>query len=52
MISLLLYIKASSDLYYILHQQACEVCHSNDNGEEMLLCDGCDCGICIYYFYE
>ncbi|VDC02180.1 unnamed protein product [Peniophora sp. CBMAI 1063] len=25
-------------------EQTCEVFHSNGNGNEMLLCDGCDCG--------
>jgi len=27
-----------------LMQLPCEVCHKNDRGEEMLLCDNCDCG--------
>ena len=25
-------------------QQNCEICHKKNHGEEMLLCDGCDCG--------
>lgn len=25
-------------------QPHCEMCHKKDRGEEMLLCDGCDCG--------
>lgn len=25
-------------------QQNCEICHKKNRGEEMLLCDGCDCG--------
>ena len=25
-------------------QQTCEICHKKNRGEEMLLCDGCDCG--------
>jgi histone demethylase JARID1 len=25
-------------------QQSCEICHKKNRGEEMLLCDGCDCG--------
>ena len=28
----------------------CEVCQKKDHGEEMLLCDGCDCG--AYYIAE
>jgi len=27
-------------------QQNCEICHKKNRGEEMLLCDGCDCGEC------
>jgi hypothetical protein len=30
--------------YIFLAQLPCEVCHKNDRGEEMLLCDNCDCG--------
>lgn len=34
-------------------QQNCEICHKKNRGEEMLLCDGCDCGeyeyIHMYY---
>jgi hypothetical protein len=26
-------------------QQNCEICHKKNRGEEMLLCDGCDCGM-------
>ncbi|KAI0287615.1 PLU-1-like protein-domain-containing protein [Russula brevipes] len=26
----------------------CEVCHKNDRGEEMLLCDNCDCGFHMF----
>ncbi|GBE79852.1 predicted protein [Sparassis crispa] len=26
----------------------CEVCHKKDRGEEMLLCDGCDCGFHMF----
>ncbi|OCH95910.1 hypothetical protein OBBRIDRAFT_787757 [Obba rivulosa] len=26
----------------------CEVCHKKNHGEEMLLCDGCDCGFHIF----
>ncbi|KAI9464290.1 jumonji superfamily protein [Russula earlei] len=26
----------------------CEVCHKNDRGEEMLLCDSCDCGFHMF----
>lgn len=29
---------------YCVLQQPCEICHKNDFGEKMLLCDGCDCG--------
>ena len=25
-------------------QQNCEICRKKNRGEEMLLCDGCDCG--------
>ena len=25
-------------------QQNCEICHKKNHAEEMLLCDGCDCG--------
>lgn len=25
-------------------QQNCEICHRKNREEEMLLCDGCDCG--------
>ncbi len=31
--------------YIFLAQLPCEVCHKNDRGEEMLLCDNCDCGM-------
>ena len=27
-----------------LSKPHCEVCQKKDRGEEMLLCDGCDCG--------
>ncbi|KAI0032364.1 PLU-1-like protein-domain-containing protein [Vararia minispora EC-137] len=30
------------------YSQACEICHKNDRGEEMLLCDGCDCGFHLF----
>ncbi|KAG2013235.1 specific transcriptional repressor [Coprinopsis cinerea AmutBmut pab1-1] len=26
----------------------CEICHKRNRGEEMLLCDGCDCGFHIF----
>ncbi|KAI0312283.1 hypothetical protein OF83DRAFT_1146906 [Amylostereum chailletii] len=29
-------------------EQPCEMCHKNDRGEEMLLCDGCDCGFHMF----
>ncbi|KII95303.1 hypothetical protein PLICRDRAFT_149931 [Plicaturopsis crispa FD-325 SS-3] len=29
-------------------QQNCEVCHKKNHGEEMLLCDGCDCGFHMF----
>ncbi|KAH8830972.1 PLU-1-like protein-domain-containing protein [Flagelloscypha sp. PMI_526] len=29
-------------------QQTCEVCHKKNRGEEMLLCDGCDCGFHMF----
>ncbi|GLB34119.1 putative BRIGHT, ARID (A/T-rich interaction domain) domain contatining protein [Lyophyllum shimeji] len=29
-------------------EQNCEVCHKKDRGEEMLLCDGCDCGFHMF----
>lgn len=29
-------------------EQSCEVCHKQDRGEEMLLCDGCDCGFHMF----
>jgi len=29
-------------------QQTCEICHKKNRGEEMLLCDGCDCGRYTY----
>ncbi|KAF5388435.1 hypothetical protein D9615_000674 [Tricholomella constricta] len=29
-------------------QQNCEVCHKKNRGEEMLLCDGCDCGFHMF----
>lgn len=30
-------------------QQDCEICHKVNHADEMLLCDGCDCGeeICV-----
>jgi hypothetical protein len=28
-----------------LFQPHCEICQKKDRGEEMLLCDGCDCGM-------
>jgi histone demethylase JARID1 len=28
----------------IAGQENCEICHKKNRGEEMLLCDGCDCG--------
>ena len=31
-----------------LDEIACKVCKSKDEGEKMLLCDGCDCGFHIY----
>ena len=33
-------------------QPHCEICQKKDHGEEMLLCDGCDCGKCILVSYE
>ncbi|KAK2465991.1 hypothetical protein APHAL10511_001632 [Amanita phalloides] len=29
-------------------EQSCEICHKQDRGEEMLLCDGCDCGFHMF----
>ncbi|KAF8914272.1 jumonji superfamily protein [Gymnopilus junonius] len=29
-------------------QQHCEICHKKNRGEEMLLCDGCDCGFHMF----
>ncbi|PFH49242.1 hypothetical protein AMATHDRAFT_76277 [Amanita thiersii Skay4041] len=29
-------------------EQNCEICHKQDRGEEMLLCDGCDCGFHMF----
>ncbi|KAF4619159.1 hypothetical protein D9613_004962 [Agrocybe pediades] len=29
-------------------QQNCEICHKKNRGEEMLLCDGCDCGFHMF----
>ncbi|KAJ3507087.1 hypothetical protein NLJ89_g6503 [Agrocybe chaxingu] len=29
-------------------QQNCEICHRKNRGEEMLLCDGCDCGFHMF----
>ena len=29
-------------------QQNCEICHKKNRGEEMLLCDGCDCGTTLF----
>lgn len=29
-------------------EQHCEICHKRNRGEEMLLCDGCDCGFHIF----
>ncbi|TFY58942.1 hypothetical protein EVG20_g7972, partial [Dentipellis fragilis] len=29
-------------------EQPCEICHGSDKGEEMLLCDGCDCGFHMF----
>ncbi|TFK25933.1 hypothetical protein FA15DRAFT_638410 [Coprinopsis marcescibilis] len=31
-----------------LLQQHCEICHKKNRGEEMLLCDGCDCGFHMF----
>ena len=28
-----------------LSKPHCEICQKKDRGEEMLLCDGCDCGM-------
>ncbi|EIN10782.1 hypothetical protein PUNSTDRAFT_125473 [Punctularia strigosozonata HHB-11173 SS5] len=28
--------------------ESCEICQKKDRGEEMLLCDGCDCGFHIF----
>ena len=36
--------------YIFLAQLPCEVCHKNDRGEEMLLCDNCDCGTLLITF--
>jgi hypothetical protein len=33
----------------LLAQLPCEVCQKNDRGEEMLLCDNCDCGTSILF---
>ncbi|KAJ7639289.1 jumonji superfamily protein [Roridomyces roridus] len=30
------------------HEQNCEICHKKNRGEEMLLCDGCDCGFHMF----
>lgn len=37
--------------YIFLAQLPCEVCHKNDRGEEMLLCDNCDCGAFLVMFH-
>ncbi|KZT24551.1 hypothetical protein NEOLEDRAFT_1134959 [Neolentinus lepideus HHB14362 ss-1] len=29
-------------------ETSCEVCHKKNRGEEMLLCDGCDCGFHMF----
>ncbi|EGO02116.1 hypothetical protein SERLA73DRAFT_159163 [Serpula lacrymans var. lacrymans S7.3] len=29
-------------------QQSCEICQKKNRGEEMLLCDGCDCGFHMF----
>ncbi|KAF9534118.1 jumonji superfamily protein [Crepidotus variabilis] len=29
-------------------QQNCEICHKKNRGDEMLLCDGCDCGFHMF----
>ncbi|TFY73470.1 hypothetical protein EWM64_g10542, partial [Hericium alpestre] len=29
-------------------EQPCEICHKGHRGEEMLLCDGCDCGFHMF----
>ncbi|KAL4256714.1 [histone H3]-trimethyl-L-lysine(4) demethylase [Pleurotus pulmonarius] len=29
-------------------EQHCEICHKKNRGEEMLLCDGCDCGFHMF----
>ncbi|KAJ7129277.1 PLU-1-like protein-domain-containing protein [Mycena epipterygia] len=29
-------------------EQNCEICHKKNRGEEMLLCDGCDCGFHMF----
>jgi hypothetical protein len=34
----------------LLAQLPCEVCQKNDRGEEMLLCDNCDCGTPLILF--
>ncbi|KAJ6515462.1 jumonji superfamily protein [Mycena sanguinolenta] len=31
-----------------LTEQSCEICHKKNRGEEMLLCDGCDCGFHMF----
>ncbi|TFK66579.1 hypothetical protein BDN72DRAFT_844196 [Pluteus cervinus] len=30
------------------NEQSCEICHKANRGEEMLLCDGCDCGFHMF----
>lgn len=32
-------------------QQNCEICHKKNREEEMLLCDGCDCGKSFFLAY-
>ncbi|KAH9482356.1 Lysine-specific demethylase lid [Psilocybe cubensis] len=40
-------VNTSSPTIY-REQQNCEICHKKNRGEEMLLCDGCDCGFHMF----
>ncbi|KAJ7437136.1 jumonji superfamily protein [Mycena galericulata] len=32
----------------IMEEKHCEICHKKNRGDEMLLCDGCDCGFHMF----
>ncbi|KDR84060.1 hypothetical protein GALMADRAFT_219890 [Galerina marginata CBS 339.88] len=42
------YDKEKPDMKIGTPEQTCEICHKKNRGEEMLLCDGCDCGFHMF----